>query len=230
VKVIGAGFGRTGTLSLKAALERLGFGPCYHMVEFLEHPEHGPLWASALRGETVDWEHVFAAYESTTDWPACNFWRQLADTYPEARVVLTVRDPERWWNSMESTIFAAVRAGTLPGSAAAVAAMRQMSELLMAANFEGRIGDREHVLRRFEEHNDRVRRGIAPDRLLVYQVSQGWGPLCDFLGVEEPDEPFPRLNEGANFAAFVQELSGRASGASGEDRGPGEAAGQVSPG
>ena len=220
MKVIGAGFGRTGTLSLKAALERLGFGPCYHMVEFLEHPEHGPLWVSALRGETIDWADVFAAYESTTDWPACNFWRELADAYPGARVVLTVRDPERWWNSIESTLFAAMRAGALPGSPAAAAEMRQMSELLMGATFDGRIADREHVVRRFEEHNDRVRRGIPPDRLLVYQVSQGWGALCDFLDVAEPDEPFPHLNEGANFPELIRELTRRTSGTF-SDPGPG---------
>jgi hypothetical protein len=204
VKVIGAGFGRTGTLSLKAALERLGFGPCYHMVEFLKHPEHGRPWVSALRGESIEWENVFAAYESTTDWPACNFWRALADAYPEAKVVLTVRDPERWWSSISSTLFAAYRGGVLPASAPPE--LPQMAELLMGTTFDGRTEDREHVLRRFQEHNDRVRRGIVPERLLVYQVSQGWGPLCDFLGVEQPDEPFPRLNEGADFSEFIREL------------------------
>jgi hypothetical protein len=208
MKVIGAGFGRTGTLSLKAALERLGFGPCYHMVEFLEHPEHGPRWVAALSGETVRWEDLFAAYESTTDWPACNFWRELADAYPDAKVILTVRDPERWWDSISSTLFAVYRAGALPGSPAAAAEMRRMSELLMGGTFDGRVEDRDLVLRRFEEHNERVRRGIPPERLLVYQVSEGWGPLCEFLGVQRPDEPFPRLNEGANFPAFIRELTG----------------------
>jgi hypothetical protein len=208
VKVIGAGFGRTGTLSLKAALERLGFGPCYHMLEFLQHPEHGRLWVAALSGQTIDWQDVFASYESTTDWPACNFWRELADAYPDAKVVLTVRDPERWWTSIDSTLFAAQRSGMLPPAPAA-AEMPRMIELLMGTTFDGRLEDRELVIRRFEEHNDRVRRGIPPGRLLVYQVSEGWGPLCDFLGVEAPDEPFPRLNEGANFPELVKELSGR---------------------
>ncbi len=218
MKVIGAGFGRTGTLSLKAALERLGFGPCYHMMEYLNHPEHGRLWVSALGGEVIDWDDVFAAYESTTDWPACNFWRELADVYPEAKVVLTVRDPERWWNSMDSTLFAAYRAGVLPGSPAAAAELRQMSELLMGTTFEGRVGDREHVLQRFEEHNDRVRHGLPPERLLIYQVSQGWSPLCEFLGVEEPNEPFPHLNEGTNFPELMRELSNQTSNPPREDR------------
>jgi hypothetical protein len=207
VKVIGAGFGRTGTLSMKAALERLGFGPCYHMVEFIQHREHAPSWMAALRGETIEWDTVFAAYESTTDWPACNFWRELADTYPEAKVVLTVRDPERWWSSVDSTIFAAYRSDELPGADAVAALMRPMAELLMETTFDGLVSDKEHVIRRYEEHNDRVRAGVAPERLLVYQVAQGWGPLCDFLGVEAPDEPFPHLNEGANFQQLVRELS-----------------------
>jgi hypothetical protein len=215
MKVIGAGFGRTGTLSLKAALERIGFGPCYHMVEFLRRPEDGPLWVAALGGETIDWDDVFAAYESTTDWPACNFWRELAATYPDAKVVLTVRDPERWWHSIDSTLFAASRSGQLPATHAAVA---EMGQLLMDRTFDGRIAtsDREHVVRRFEEHNERVRQGVPPERLLVYQVSEGWGPLCDFLGVEAPDEPFPHVNEGANFQQLIRQLSDGASSASGE--------------
>jgi hypothetical protein len=105
VRVIGAGFGRTGTLSLKAALERLGFGPCYHMVEFIRRPQDAGRWISALRGEPVDWPAIFGTYGATTDWPACTFWRELADAYPDAKVVLTVRDPERWWQSVSSTLF-----------------------------------------------------------------------------------------------------------------------------
>ena len=208
MKVIGAGYGRTGTLSLKAALERLGFGPCYHMVEFLKRADHGPLWVSAFRGETIDWEDVFGSYESTTDWPGCTFWRQLADRYPEARVILTVRDPERWWTSIDGTLFAASRARALPAPHAAVA---EMGRLMMGGTFDGRTSDREHVIRRFEEHNERVRQGISPERLLVFEVSQGWGPLCDFLGVEAPDEPFPHLNEGANFLALMRQLAGEQS-------------------
>jgi len=203
VKVIGAGFGRTGTLSMRAALERLGYGPCYHMVELLDHPEHGPLWTAALRGEAIDWEDVFGRYESTTDWPACTFWRELADRYPDAKLVLTVRDPERWWHSIDSTLFAASRAGQLPS----MHAVAEIGQLVMGATFEGRTTDREHVIRRFEEHNERERRGIPPERLLVFEVSEGWGPLCDFLGAEVPDEPFPHLNEGANFRAMIRDLA-----------------------
>jgi Sulfotransferase domain len=206
MKVIGAGFGRTGTLSMKAALERIGFGPCYHFMEFLEHPEHGPGWVAALNGEAVDWEEVFGGYESTTDWPGCNFWRELVDRYPEAKVVLTVRDPEKWWHSIETTLFAASRANQLPVPHSHVA---ELGRLVMDRTFDGRTAteDREHVIRRFEEHNERVRQGVPPERLLVFEVAQGWGPLCDFLGVEAPDEPFPHLNEGANFLAMIRQFA-----------------------
>ena len=203
MKVIGAGFGRTGTLSMKAALERLGYGPCYHMVELLDHPEHGPLWTAALRGEAIAWEELFGSYESATDWPACTFWRELADRYPDAKVVLTVRDPERWWNSIDTTLFSMSRAGQLP----ARHAVGEVGQLVMGAAFDGRTTDREHVIRRFEEHNERVRQGIPAERLLVFEVSEGWGPLCEFLGAEVPGEPFPHLNEGDQFRAMIQELA-----------------------
>lgn len=203
MKVIGAGFGRTGTLSLKAALERLGRGPCYHMVELLKHPEHGPLWTAALHGEAIDWEELFGDYGSATDWPACTFWSELAERYPEAKVVLTVRDPERWWDSIDSTVFAVSRAGRLPTTNA----VAEIGQLVMDAAFDGLTTDREHVIRRFEEHNERVRQGIPRERLLVFRVSDGWVPLCEFLGAEVPDEPFPHLNQGAQFRAMIEQLA-----------------------
>jgi hypothetical protein len=210
VKVIGAGFGRTGTLSTKAALERLGFGPCYHMVEFLKRPQDAPHWMAALRGEAVDWQAVFGTYQATTDWPACNFWRELAQAYPEAGVVLTVRDPERWWQSINSTLFSQHMIAALPGAdpKSPMAHVGPLAGLLMNRTFDGRTADREHVIRRYEEHNARVREGVPPERLLVFEVAQGWDPLCEFLGVEAPDEPFPHLNEGANFEALVRALRG----------------------
>lgn len=207
MEVIGAGFGRTGTLSLKAALERLGFGPCYHMLELLQHPDHGRPWVSALRGEAVDWRALFADYRATTDWPACNFWAELAHAFPDAKVVLTVRDPDRWWDSISSTLFTAYRSMGMPAPPNAPPELPEMGALLMETTFDGRLEDRDLVLSRFEAHNERVRRGVPPERLLVYQVSEGWGPLCQFLGVAVPDEPFPHLNEGANFGELMKQLS-----------------------
>ena len=105
LKVIGAGFGRTGTTSLKAALERLGFDRCYHMFEFMEHPEHAKYWDAASKGKPVDWNALFEGYQSTLDWPGCSYYRDLMQRYPEAKVLLTVRDSEKWYQSAQKTIF-----------------------------------------------------------------------------------------------------------------------------
>ena len=92
-------------MSLKAALETLGFGPCYHMIEVFEHPEHAGFWQAAWRGEPVDWDGLLGGYEAAVDWPACTFYEELLQRYPDARVLLSVRDPERWYESTRDTIY-----------------------------------------------------------------------------------------------------------------------------
>jgi hypothetical protein len=104
LEVIGAGFGRTGTKSLKAALEELGFDPCYHMSELFGHPEHVELWEAAARGKSVDWNELLGGYRATTDWPACSFYEELMQSYPDAKVILTLRDPNRWYESTYNTV------------------------------------------------------------------------------------------------------------------------------
>jgi hypothetical protein len=217
MKVIGAGLGRTGTLSLKVALERLGFGPCYHMLEVFEHPDHVGRWTAAARGEAVDWDALFTGYRATTDWPACSFWRDLAAAYPEARVLLSVRDPERWYDSMRSTIHAVFqRLLSVPGDALPeggrpeggrpeLARYREMIDAVVwRGTFGGRFEDRAHAIDVFRRHADEVRRALPAERLLVYELGQGWEPLCAFLEVPVPDEPFPHLNDAASFQARVQ--------------------------
>ncbi|RMD90509.1 MAG: sulfotransferase family protein [Alphaproteobacteria bacterium] len=198
LKVIGAGYGRTATLSLKAALERLGFGPCYHMVEVLAHEGFAAHWARAARGERMDWDAVFDGYAATVDWPAADYWRELADHYPEARVILSVRDPESWFASTQATIFSSENLARLTASdvpADVRAMVRHLSEVTLG----GRPHDREHVIATYERHNEAVRRTIPPERLLVYDVGAGWEPLCAFLGVPVPDLPYPRSNSSAEF-------------------------------
>jgi len=207
VKVIGAGFGRTGTSSLKAALETLGFGSAYHMTEVFTHPEHVGFWEAARRGERVDWEGFFSGYGVAVDWPACAFYAELMEAFPEAAVILTVRDPERWYDSTLSTIYGIrkVSAGPAPvRQAFAFAGLfapgvtgiaRLADEIVWRDTFDGRFEDRRHAIETFGRHNEEVRRQVPPERLLVYDVKEGWGPLCDFLGVETPDRPFPHLND-----------------------------------
>jgi hypothetical protein len=198
LKVIGAGLGRTGTLTLRAALEQLGFGPCHHMVEVFAHMEQSDFWRRAAEGEAVDWEEIYASYPATVDWPSCHFWRQLSDRYPDAKMLLTVRDPERWWESMSETIVKAMRAGMADPDAGRRQAMRFAELIISEQTFAGDYS-RENVIAAFNRHNAAVQAAIPTERLLVYEVPQGWAPLCEFLGVPIPETPFPRTNSREEF-------------------------------
>lgn len=200
MKVIGAGFGRTGTLSMKAALEDLGFGPCYHMVEVFDKPQHVALWQAAAEGQRIDWNALFAGYNATVDWPACNFYESLMQAYPEAPVVLNVRDPERWYESVTNTIYQAGRAlGDGPQPPQVQAFGRMIGTLIWGGTFGGQFEDKQHAIAVFNRHIAEVKERVPPERLLIFDVQEGWEPLCHFLGVAAPDKPFPRLNDTAAF-------------------------------
>ncbi|HET7479116.1 MAG TPA: sulfotransferase [Rubrobacteraceae bacterium] len=223
MKVIGAGFGRTGTTSLKAALETLGFGPCYHMTEVFAHPRHASTWDAAWRGEPVDWDAFLAGYEATVDWPACTFYRELMEEYPEAKVLLSVRDPERWYESVRSTIYELSESFIRSPVFRAIFGLTSffafggflrsswgdmVNEIILQGTFDGRLEDKAYAMWVFERHNEEVKRSVPPDRLLVYEVKESWGPLCEFLGVPEPDAPFPRLNDGAQMQRAIRTIRG----------------------
>lgn len=200
LKIIGAGFGRTGTSSLKAALEQIGFGPTYHMSEVFAHLDHVPRWQAAADGEAIDWEDIFGDYQSAVDWPASAFYRQLMDAYRDAKVILTVRDPEKWHQSGVNTIFPTRRWGpdeVIPPDIRAWGKM--LDDVLWNGIFEGRVLDREHAVATFKRHITEVTAAVPPEHLLVFDVREGWEPLCAFLGVPVPAEPFPRLNDSASF-------------------------------
>ena len=206
IQVIGAGLGRTGTLSLKAALEELGFAKCYHMTEVLGAGTTAQTWDAATRGERVDWDRLFAGYRATVDVPSCVFYRELFEKYPEAKVILTVRDPEPWYDSASQTLYFARNA--FPKWAALLnPRMRDFQRMigwLWDGMFRGRFEDRAFAIDVFNRHNEQVRRDVPADRLLVYEISQGWGPLCEFLGVPVPEgKPFPHVNDAAQFRARV---------------------------
>jgi hypothetical protein len=195
LSVIGAGLGRTGTLSLKLALEQLGFGPCYHMAEVFKNPAAPGYWAAVADGELADWEMIFEGYRSTVDWPSSTFYERLAEAYPSAKVILTVRDPEAWFASTQATIFA--REHTADG------AFENMFRKVIGEMFEQRLHDRAWAISVFERHNEAVRRVIPAERLLTYEVAQGWAPLCAFLEVPIPDGPMPKVNSTQEFQARV---------------------------
>jgi len=200
LQVIGAGFGRTGTLSLKLALERLGVGRCYHMLEFRECPAHVPLWRQVADGRQDLWDTIFERYRASVDWPGCRFWRDLATYYPDAKVILTIRDPEHWYESVSNTIYPWFVRG--PGTNDRPHDLERRavtSKLIMEQTFDGRLGEREHAIRVFERHIEEVRRTIPSRRLLVYRVTDGWEPLCAFLERTVPDGQFPHVNSTDDF-------------------------------
>ena len=206
LQVIGAGFGRTGTLSTRTALERLTGGPCYHMFEALSHPEHLHAWLDADEGRPDGLHDVLASYTSTVDWPGCSLWRELTELFPDAKVLLSVRPADRWWASYEQTVHQLMLRG-LPDPA-------QVGEdFYLVSVFGARLTKRsfppgyddlrpDDFVAAYERHNAEVRAEVPPDRLLEFDVAQGWEPLCAFLEVPVPDEPFPRLNDTAGFRAL----------------------------
>jgi hypothetical protein len=195
--IVGAGFGRTGTLSLKLALEQLGLGPCYHMFEVGRNSEHVPIWRSATEGDPVDWQALFADYRSTVDWPACRYWRDLSIAFPKAKILLSVRPADAWYESVLSTIY---RTRTMDVPDGPVAdQLRMADQLVWMQTFDGRFEDRAHAIEIFESHNESVRDAFDGDRLLVYEVGSGWEPLCEFFDVPVPNEDYPRTNTRESF-------------------------------
>jgi len=201
LEVVGAGFGRTGTLSLKVALERLGLGPCYHMLEVHKDPSHAGLWSDAADLEPPDWSTLFEGWGSVVDWPACYFWRELAGHFPTAKVLLSVRDADRWYDSVMATIFRALSREFPEGAPEPMVRQGAMAKkIVVDLTFGGRLDDRAHAIEVYERHNQAVRDAFAgSDRLLEFEAVQGWAPLCAFLGKPVPDEDFPRVNDTASF-------------------------------
>jgi hypothetical protein len=199
LEIIGAGFGRTGTNSLKLALEHLGFGPCHHMFEIRDNPELLADWEAAARGEPVDWEDVFQGYRSQVDWPGARYWRELAARYPQAKVILTVRDPDAWFDSVEATILKFLKARGEHPEPHANAIAEMAIQTVVDQVFEGRLSDRVHAIGVYRKHIDEVQAEIPVERLLTFNLAEGWQPLCDFLGVDVPDIPFPRTNSSREF-------------------------------
>jgi hypothetical protein len=197
VKIIGAGVGRTGTYSLKLALNDLGFGPCHHMEEVLFNmPAQVPLWSSALAGQP-DWPAIYEGYESAVDWPTAGFFRELNAAYPEAKFILTHRSPESWAASFSETIYKLL-------SDKEKAPQEMQTWLAMASGVVEKTGfpaglSVEDLTRAFVAHNEAVKAAIPANRLLVYQVKEGWEPLCEFLGSAVPKQDFPRTNDRGEF-------------------------------
>jgi hypothetical protein len=198
VQVVGAGLGRTGTLSLKLALTRLLGGPCYHMLEVYPKPEHVAAWHAAAQGRMPDWKRLFDGYRATVDWPAASFWREISAAFPNALILLSLRDPESWWRSAHDTIFTHSREMHGP--------WREMVDAFMAARFTPKLDDRAASIAAFERHNAEVRREAPRERLLEWRAGDGWAPLCQALGVPVPSEPFPHVNKTDDFVRLSAQM------------------------
>lgn len=189
---------------MKAALEQLGFGPCYHMSEFFKHPEHAATWRAAAQGQPVDWRTFFHDYQSAVDEPSSAFYKAQMQSFPDAKVILTVRDPERWYDSCLETIYPLSQ--TFPISLVGRFLphvgpfFSVIDKLVWKGVFNRRFLDRAFTIAMFNRRNEEVKRYVPPERLLIFEVKQGWEPLCRFLGVPVPQGvPFPHLNDTAEF-------------------------------
>jgi hypothetical protein len=198
LRVVGAGLGRTGTHSLKLALERLLGGRCYHMSELIERPGDTRAWHAGIRGERVDWASLLEGFTATVDWPACAFWWELHAANPGSIVLLSVREsPAAWWDSMEKTIVSTL-SQPVPSEDAEWVRRRAMTLDLMNSFTPG-WRERDAAIAAYEAHNAEVRRTVPNGQLVEWRPGDGWGPLCDMLGVPAPDEPFPHVNRTAEF-------------------------------
>ncbi len=201
LKIIGAGFGRTGTLSIKAALEELGFGPCYHMKVALFRPWHILFWLRAIHKKKVNWKRFFRKYNSVVDWPACEFYKELSEIYPEALILLNVRDAETWYDSSLKTIY---RIQKIWPSWYPRVLTRMQNELIFQGRFDGQFENRDKAIKNFKNHIQEVKQKIPEERLLVFDVKEGWEPLCKFLGVPVPENrEFPHLNETSEYTKYI---------------------------
>ena len=204
LRVVGAGVGRTGTLSLKTGLEKLLGQPCYHMLEIFGRPDHVPLWREAAENGNVDWALLLDGYGATSDFPACLFWREILETNPDAVVVLSTRkDSKTWWDSASQTIFALDEANVPPE----MADWFEMWRAVASARFTANWTNEEASRAAYERHNAEVRAQVPPERLVDWKPGDGWGPLCDATGMDIPNEAFPHLNTREDFPQINEDTN-----------------------
>lgn len=218
LRIIGVGYGRTGTESLYTALTQVGF-PCYHMFEVIKNPlnkSHLDFWLGVARsqpGTQHDWEQVFSRYTATVDNPACCVWRELMAAYPEAKVILTLhpKGPEAWYESTMETIYFTENSWQFKVLKAATPFGRKFGEmsrkLIWDRNHQGTMDDRATAIAHYQRHIETIRAEVPADQLLVFTADQGWEPLCRFLRIPEPATPFPNINSRAQFQKIKQEMS-----------------------
>ena len=217
LKIIGAGYGRTGTMSVCTALNTLGF-PCYHMAEVFKNKDgsHLNFWldvANAPAGTPHDWERVFANYTAAVDNPPCCVWRELCAAYPEAKVLLTLhpKGPDAWYESTIDTIYFTESMWQFKLLATFIPFFRKFAQmsrkLIWQRNHRGTMNDREKAIALYRAHIEEVKAAIPADKLLVFTVDQGWEPLCRFIGAPVPSTPFPNVNDRAEIKKVITNMT-----------------------
>ena len=206
LKIIGAGFGRTGTLSLKVALEQLGYGPCHHMKEVMLNNDQAEWFSQASKGVEVDWHEVFNKYSSAVDWPAAAYYQELADSFPDAKIVLGVRDPDAWYESVENTIFRVIP--NFPKWVRFIfprsdKVFNMIEKTIWQGEFSGQFEDKGTAIQVFNERIETIKKMFPPERLLIHTSKDGWEPLCEFLDVEIPETPYPWVNDSAKIKRAI---------------------------
>ena len=209
LKIVGAGFGRTGTLSMKFALEELGFSACYHMIEVRKNPSHPKLWSEAKNKGNTDWSALFEGYQASVDWPSCNFWREQAKAFPDSKILLTLRDPSAWYESIMNTIYPSSKKFTESKEKKEREFGQWAMEMIWEWVFQDKMDDRSYVIGKFEKHNEQVIKEVPAERLLVFETGEGWEKLCDFLEVPVPTKVFPKVNTTEQFLSGTPEVSAK---------------------
>jgi hypothetical protein len=205
LQVIGAGFGRTGTHSLGLALEKLGFDPCYNIREVAKNVDHTKLWNNALDGKSIDWSHLFKDYRASVEWPGAFFYRVLVQHFPKAKVILTLREPGLWYESASNTIFEGLELSAHNPDLLKRESGSFYRRLILQSTFENQHNNREFAINVYKEHIQQVSKIVPSEKLLRFDVRDGWEPLCDFLQKPIPEEAFPWLNERTEFMASEPE-------------------------
>ncbi|MBT8257500.1 MAG: sulfotransferase family protein [Bacteroidia bacterium] len=218
IKIIGAGCPRTGTTTLKRSLETLGYSRVYHMKELLVNPQRLKYWEQLDATGDTDWDALYDGFDATVDFPGYPWYKEHMKRYPDAKVILTVRDFDSWYKSVDSTVF---RAGPqTPGekikmltklllssrARKVVKCIKFFKRTFFADRLHNKFGDKEYARKFWEGHIEDVKASVPADNLLIYDVRDGWGPLCAFLGVAEPADPLPHLNKKENFKEMLPKL------------------------
>ncbi len=218
IKIIGAGLPRTGTNTLKQSLEMLGYSKTYHMKELIVHPEDLHHWLTLENNETPNWDELYEGFQATVDFPAYPWYKEHMERYPDAKVIMTVRPFEGWYKSIKSTIWTAgpqtlfqklgmlVKLAFNPRLRSVIKCVKLAKRMIFAKHLEGRFEDKAFAEKVFNKHMEDVKAYVPADKLLVYDVRDGWGPLCAFLNVPEPTEELPHLNKKENFKTMLADL------------------------